>query len=909
VAEVLAEAVGWGAEEEIEAALRAIQESGSATVRERAMQMLAWLSMPGAERQEYWEDWLSHFLLDTGKPRGFGTFPNDKLHKSAPWLRTTLEAEQTRVLAVEDRRRAVRCAEASAALLRLVAPALDAYAAAKQRGGLLDYNDLIRRTERLLEDPGAAWVLYKLDGGIDHLLLDEVQDTAPEQWRIAHRLTEEYFAGLGTHAGEQTFFAVGDPKQSIYSFQGADPAEFVRSRERMAGRVGGGGQVWRDVTLDVSFRSTAPVLGLVDAVFADPIAMDGVADGGDLRHFPDRAGAAGRVELWPLAPAPDDVAPAAWTVPNENMGLVSAPQRLADGIAAAVAAMLARGETLESQGRPLEPGDVLILVRRRNAFTSALVRALKARGVPVAGLDRLKLTEQVAVQDLLAACEAVLLPEDELNVACVLTSPLGGLSDASLMDLALGRSERLWETLRRRATERADWTAAWQFLQALAARADFVTPHALLAEALGPLGGRARLLARLGAEAAEPIDELLNAALAYARLHPPGLQGFVHWMRRSGAEVKREAGGSGSVVRVMTAHGAKGLQAPLVILPDTTGLPPERDSVAWVDDVPLWAPRSELRCQAWMEAAAAAKALRLREYNRLLYVALTRAEDRVIVCGWQSGLREPAENSWYAMARRGFLAIGAATEPFAGPWDGTMLVASSPQTDAVRRRGSGAAQATATLPAWAGHPGDWTPAALPDEPALPRPLAPSRPSGMLFGPVPAAASPLGAVAGPRYARGAAVHELLQHLPALPPGERAAAAASWLGRTVLDEATQADLLNQVMAVMAHPALGPLFGPAGRAEQPLSGLVGGHVVSGVVDRMAVLPDQLLVADFKTGRPAPASVDDTPVRYVRQLAAYRAVLSALFPGRSVRCWLVWTEGAVVSELPQALLDGVSL
>ena len=126
---------------------------------------------------------------------------------------------------------------------------------------------------------------------------------------------------------------------------------------------------------------------------------------------------------------------------------------------------------------------------------------------------------------------------------------------------------------------------------------------------------------------------------------------------------------------------------------------------------------------------------------------------------------------------------------------------------------------------------------------------------------------------------------------------------------MDEATQADLLNQVMAVMAHPALGPLFGPAGRAEQPLSGLVGGHVVSGVVDRMAVLPDQLLVADFKTGRPAPASVDDTPVRYVRQLAAYRAVLSALFPGRSVRCWLVWTEGAVVSELPQALLDGVSL
>ena len=911
--EVLADGVVWGEEEELVAALRVIQESGSAAVRERAMQMLAWLAMPGSERRAYWGDWSGQFFSGA-VARGFGNFPNPVLHKAQPWLRTALEAEQARVAAVEDRRRAVRCAEATAALLRLVAPALDAYEAAKERAGLLDYTDLIGRTERLLEDPGAAWVLYKLDGGIDHLLLDEVQDTAPEQWAIAHRLTEEFFAGLGAQGGGgRTFFAVGDPKQSIYSFQGADPAEFVRSRSRMAGRVGGGGQVWRDVTLDVSFRSTAPVLGLVDAVFADPVAMEGVADGGALRHFPDRAGAAGRVELWPLAPAPEEAAAPAWTVPQENMGLVSAPQLLADGIAGAIAAMLARGERLESQGRAIEAGDVLILVRRRNAFSSALVRALKARGVPVAGLDRLALTEQVAVQDLLAACDAVLLPEDDLSVACVLTSPLGGLSDQGLMDLALGREGRLWDTLRGRAGERADWGAAWGFLSALARRADFVTPHALLAEALGPLGGRARLLARLGAEAAEPIDELLNAALAYTRLHPPGLQGFVHWMRRSGAEVKREAGGAGSVVRVMTAHGAKGLQAPLVILPDTTGLPPpERDGVVWVEDVPLWAPRAELRCAAWREAAEAARRLRMREYNRLLYVALTRAEDRLIVCGWQTGKAGggvAAEESWYAMARRGFELMGAETVAFdgvfGGAWGGTMLVAESAQVDAPRVRRGGAAGVVAALPGWAGSAGAWVPAALPDEPALPRPLAPSRPSGEVFGPVPAASSPLAGTPGPRFARGTAVHELLQHLPALAVDERAVAAEGWLARSALDAATQAVLLDQVMAVLGHPALGALFGPAGRAEQPLSGLVGGQVVSGVVDRMAVLADRVLVADFKTGRAAPGAVEDTPVRYVRQLAAYRAVLGAMFPGRAVRCWLVWTEGAVVSELPAALMD----
>ncbi len=913
-AEVLADAVAWSAEEEVHAALWRIAEEGSPGARDRAQQMLAWLGLSPAERQACWTDWLGEFQGRQNTRRSFGTFPNEKLQKAHPWIRTALEAEAERVLAVEDRRRTVRCAEATAALLRLVAPALDAYAAQKQRSGLLDYGDLIGRAERLLEDPGAAWVLYKLDGGIDHLLLDEVQDTAPEQWRIAHRLTEEFFAGLGTREGDRrTFFAVGDPKQSIYSFQGADPAEFTRSRAQMSGRVAGSGQVWRDVTLDVSFRSTAPVLGLVDAVFADAAASDGVADGAELRHYPDRAGAAGRVELWPLAPAPATEAPGNWLVPEVNLGLTSAPQLLADGIAAHVAGLLAAGDKLISQGRPLEAGDVLILVRRRNAFSTALVRALKARGVPVAGLDRLKLTEQAAVQDLLAACDAVLLPDDQLSVAAVLTSPLGGLTDDSLMDLALGREASLWTTLQRRAEERPDWAAAWRFLSALAHRADYVTPHALLAEALGPLGGRARLLARLGAEAAEPIDELLNAALTYTRLHPPGLQGFVHWMRRSGAEVKREAGGAGSAVRVMTAHGAKGLQAPLVILPDTTGLPPpEKTGLAWCAagevGVPLWAPRSELRGPAWSEAAGRADALRMREYNRLLYVALTRAEDRLIVCGWQSGQRPPAETSWYAAVRRGFERMGAEAVSFAGGWAGETLVRSSPQVDAPRRQAATTAAPVAALPHWAGRPGDWVPAPLPDEPALPRPLAPSRPTGAFFGPVPAASSPLAAASGPRFARGTAVHELLQHLPALPAAEREAAGRAWLGQSGLDGPTRADVLRQVIAVLVRPELAPLFGPAGRAEQPLSGLVGDHVVSGVVDRMAVLPDRVVLADFKTGRAAPAQAAATPVRYLRQLAAYRAVLRLLFPGRPVQCWLVWTEDAAVTELPDPLLDAHS-
>ncbi len=924
-AAILAAAASWPAEPGVRAALALAHEEGTPAVKEKARRMLDWLGLDAALRQEHWAEWLGELLKGDSSPRAVSVFAAKRLAEKHPSIPEALSAEQERVMAIEDSRRALRVAEASTALLRLAKPVLHAYAGRKQDMGFLDYGDLIGRTSKLLVDPGAAWVLYKLDGGIDHLLLDEVQDTAPEQWQIAHRLTEEFFAGQGARAEQvenkgapaRTFFAVGDPKQSIYSFQGADPEEFGRSHDRMARRVGGSSQEWRDVTLDVSFRSTKPVLDLVDAVFADPVAARGVAEDAPLHHFADRAGFAGQVELWPLTPLPEEEQAAPWTVPDRNMGLVSAPQRLADALARYIDGELRDGVRLQSRDRPLQAGDVLVLVRRRDAFARALVRSLKARGVPVAGLDRLVLTEQAAVQDMLSACDAVLLPEDDLAVACVLTSPLGGLTDESLMRLAMERTGTLWEALRDRAGEREVWRQAWTFLSTLQSRADHVTPHALLSEALGPLGGRARLLARLGAEAAEPLDELLSAALAYTATHAPALQGFVHWMRRSGAEVKREAEGAGGAVRVMTVHGAKGLQAPLVILPDTTALPPEDDAFHWVHDantgadLPLWSPRRELRCAAVARAQEAERDRRLREYNRLLYVALTRAEDRLLVCGWHTKRGVP-EDSWYRMAERGFRAIGADMAPFdlvPGAWEGQRMVQSSPQTAHVVPLPAAAARAPEALPPWAGRPGNWRPAPPPPEPPLPTPLAPSRPDGAGLGPVPRAASPLQARddAGQRFLRGNLVHTLLQHLPDRPAEEQDAVALEHLGRPAfgLPWAEVAGLAAQVMGVLRHPDLAPLFGPGSRAEQPLTGLVGSTVVNGVVDRLAVLPSEVWLADYKTLRDAPADVAATPVRYLRQMAAYRAVLRGVFPGRPVRCALVWTQGATVAMLPDALLD----
>jgi ATP-dependent helicase/nuclease subunit A len=916
---LLARAVTVPDEARLSAAAGRIAERGSASVAERAGRLLDWLALPPAERAENWAQWCGEFLTAAGAARAPGGFVNPRLTKEQPELVETLCAEQQRILAVEDARRAARTAALSAALFTLAAPVAAAYAEGKERTGQLDYDDLIGRTSRLLVDPGAAWVLYKLDGGLDHILLDEVQDVAPAQWRIAGALTAEFFAGLGARDAERTVFAVGDRKQSIYSFQGADPDEFERWRGAFARQVAAAGETWRDVELDVCFRSTPPVLELVDAVFADPLAAAGVAEPGALRHYSARPGHAGSVELWPLTPPPELEPPEPWTVPDTNVRLVSAPQRLADGLAAWIGQQTSGEVRLPSRGRALGPGDVLVLVRRRNEFARALVRSLKARGVKVAGLDRLVLTDQPAVADLLALCDTLLLPEDDLALASVLTSPLGGLNDDDLIALAPARRAPLWEVLRRRADERPRWRAARDFIVPLLARVDYASPHALLAEALGPLGGRARLFARLGPEAAEPVDELLNASLVYSQANPPSLQGFVHWLSQSGAEVKREAEGAGGAVRIMTVHGAKGLQAPLVVLPDTTALPPDDGPVMWAHDpasndisVPIWAPRRALGCAASEALREAARRRREEEHNRLLYVALTRAEDRLVVCGYQPH-REPPETCWYNLVQRGFARLGATAVPFAGvpdAWAESVLRHASAQQAAVPTRKGTSPAPVAALPAWAGAAPLWRAAAPPPEPALPVPLAPSRPDHAGLGAVPQAASPLAGrdATGERFRRGQLVHALLQHLPALPAEQRRGAALRFLDRPGhgLAPTAIAQLADEVLAVLDHPLLAPLFGPHGRAEVPLAGVVAGSVVGGLVDRLAVLPDRVLLADYKTNRAAPARPDDVPVLYLRQMAAYRAVLRGALPGRPVLCALVWTTGARVMELPDALLDG---
>ena len=825
-----------------------------------------------------------------------------------PALGEVFAREAGRLEAVRARRDAARLVEATAALIRLAGAVLDAYGAHKTARALLDFDDLVLKAKDLLRRPGVApWVLFKLDGGIDHILIDEAQDTNPDQWDVVVALAEEFFAGEGARDTLRTVFAVGDPKQSIFSFQRADPAAFLAMQEHFRARVEAAAQNWRPLALELSFRSVAAVLQTVDAVFADQRVAAGVAfAGATIRHEPYRIGAAGLVELWPPVGPEADEPPTPWDVPLSQARLKVPRARLADAIAATVKSWLDTGETLEASGRPMHAGDILVLVRRRDPFVGALVRALKERDVPVAGVDRMVLADQLAVRDLVALAEFLLLPADDLTLATVLKGPLYGFDDDLLFELAWRRTGSLWEALRRRAGENAKFRFAVEELTSLLARADFIPPFELFAEVLGARAGRRKIVARLGLEASDPLDELLAAALAFERDHSPSLQGFLHWLVLGELEVKRDLNNEAGrdELRVITVHGAKGLQAPVVFLPDTLQVPDRPHGIVWTSDgLPLWLAQGD--APAAREAAELADRRRDEEYRRLLYVALTRAEDRLYVCGW-NGKRKSPDDAWYPFVHAGLKAAGG--KPFA--FDGTKLIGEDGWSGeglrlVTRQRGKreerpsrrAAPPVAAPLPSWAVAP-------PPAEPAPPKPLQPSRPPRA----EPPTRSPLGADNGHIFRKGLIVHRLLQSLPRLVPEQREAAAKRFLARPVLalDPAAQAAIAAETLAILAEPDFAPLFGPGSEAEVPVVGLIGERAVSGRIDRLVVTESDVAIVDYKTMRPVPPTELEVPEAYLDQLAAYRAALARVYPGKTVRCALLWTEGPKLMWVSDMALAG---
>jgi len=893
-----------------------LDQSGKVTDRDRAALFREAASARELEQADVCvQFYLQIFFTEKGAGKPLKTLLTSSLAKAHPDLLAALQEEQPRLERLRDQLKAVAVLERTLSLFAVTREIFSRYEHFKAARGLLDFGDLIDKTLALLKRSDARWVLYKLDRGIDHILVDEAQDTSEAQWKILEELISDFAVGAGATPGSKprTFFAVGDDKQSIFSFQGAAPHMFHAMREQLAKKFRSGGEDFTHVRLNLSFRSVPAILETVDRIFAPPHHHKGLVDAHDgwIGHDALRRDLPGLIELWPLASPNQREEEADWRLPLDMLDEQDPASIIANRIAAKIAMLLApdsRDYVHESKTRlprAIQPGDILILVRTRGPFFEAMIRALKQANVPVAGADRLDLTAHIAVMDLIAAGRTALLPQDDLTLACVLKSPLIGFDDDDLLKIAPHRQVSLFDALARspetKHREAFAKIATWRKLAA------HELPFAFYMRLLSEDGGRHDMEARLGLEASDAIDEFLHLALLHEKEPAPSLSLFLASLENMNLAIKRDMETGGETVRVMTVHAAKGLEAKIVFLPDTCGAiggrhDPKLFALEDTDGEPVlaWSPRKADDCSEIGLARERSRALGEEEYRRLLYVALTRAEERLYIAGFH-GPRGPGKDCWYQMMEA---ALEGQFETVRAFWnqDETLLRHVSAGTNPALPLLSALPepQAVTDIPDWLRMP-------APRE-AGPRP--PLRPSSALAAADAFEAKLMSSAQREAMRRGQLLHILLQYLPAVAAERRRPMGEMFLAARAedmpLDE--RAQLVESALATIDAPELAQLFAPGSKAEVPISGRVtrldGSKIdVLGQVDRIAETDAEVLIADFKTGQPCEA--DATPEAYLIQMALYRAALAPLWPRKRLRMLLIWTYGPKIAELSDSSLD----
>lgn len=885
------------------------------------------------------------FLTSTGEFRKSNPY-TAKIAKTNPeiedlfQIKTIPEGEEVfRMRNLIEKINAREAYERSAALLQLSDIVFSDYTRQKRRRAAMDFDDLIESAAGLLTTRSMAqWVLWKLEGGLSHILLDEAQDTSPEQWKLLNALTEQFFAGEGVEReNPRTMFVVGDEKQSIYSFQGADPEKFLSERQEFVEKSALTQQDNKTPEILMSFRSAPEVLAFVDEVF-DTGAFDGEAafslkppeDGNVMRHLPFRKSHVGCVELWPLLRPTVNEESTPWDAPLGQDLETNPKAEIADRIAKWVANIIETKQAVLDDGdmRPARPGDVLILVRgRKGGLFDAIIKSLKTHNIPVAGADRIELLDSLPVQDLLNLIRFALCPEDDLTLAEILTGPFGGLNENDhLYPLAYDRgNESLWSRVLE--SELEDVQEVKQFLLGCLERRhiqpyEFLTAILETTDANGK-DGWARVLSRLGAPAREPMTALMDRAAGFDAKGPSSMQLFLATIEKSGGEVKRELSGPQDEVRVMTVHGSKGLEAPIVIVPDTCAatksgvdnnllMTSEDDGSGLPSGMPIWSGSAKQDTPIAAKLRLLADARATREHRRLLYVALTRAQDRLLVCGpWSGGAKSKtghSETSWFAICHKAMQRLvdknlaQVVEDPNVEPTEGeeppiayVFGAPQSPETEAKLSK-----EALDFVP-------DWINEIVPFEGDSKRYAAPSS----LLGEEPAVLPPFMESRPKQLLRGRLIHTLLQTLPDIHPDDWYRHAMHFLRRDPqITEEECEEMYTAAKGVLDDPQFDPIFGANGKAEAPIVGgndkkLPHGLLINGRVDRLVITDDSVLIVDFKTDRPAPAREEDVGPAYTAQMAAYRAVLESVYPDKQVRCALVWTDGPKLMELDASRMD----
>ncbi len=875
---------------------------GSATDKKRATNLQKWLESNKNERIKNFNSYKEIYFTKASDIR--------KISKGAlsenPECEKIIEKEAERINKTIDLISSFKIAQHSSSLLTIGKAILEEYELMKRTESLLDFDDMIHITLDLLSGEignrpnNSAWIMFKLDGGISHILVDEAQDTNPEQWEIIRLISNEFFENTKESEDEErTLFIVGDEKQSIYSFQGADPNIFFNMKEYFCKKVKESGRKWKDISMNTSFRSTKPVLELVDNSFNKNNLNNHLgitAPSGKIKHNSFYGFRAGQVEIWPIIEPQKEDKKQKWQLPLEIIEESSTSSILAKNIASTIKLWLDNKEILESKNRPIKPEDIMILVKSRNSLVNNIMRELKNNNIPVSGADRMIISEEISIQDLISAASFSLLPEDDLNLACLLKSPLIGWNDNQLMNIAMDRGTKsLWQSLKE--TNEQDII---DYLSSLISEASSQHPFEFFNHILSSPcpankqgSGLQAIQNRLGNDVIDPINEFLNITIDFEQENIPTLQSFIIWNQKSKHEIKRQMDEGENHIRIMTVHGAKGLQSPIVFMPDTIPSSNKKtDKFIWPNKseakIPLWSPLTRMDNLLYKEIKNRIESDSYSEYVRLMYVAMTRAEDRLYICGYKRKRNNKYDGSWYQLIKNSFLNTNC--EEIAPYWDKEspekILRFSCKQTKTDKNENSDkeSNQEEFNIPAWLNNP-------APDEPEPPRTLTPSKPDQE----EPPAISPiLNNQSEKRFLRGNIIHKLLEILPDVNKDNQEILAQYYVSKPAfgLSKKVQNEIISETLKIINHSDFSMVFGSNSRAEVPITSKIGKDIISGQIDRLVITDKEILIIDYKTNRPSPEKEKDIPTQYIHQLKSYKNALLQIYPNKNIKCALLWTD-----------------
>ncbi len=780
----------------------------------------------------------------------------------------TLEEEALRFFRIKEQHKNKEATILTLAFMQVVQAIFEIYQGEKHKQGLLDFEDLIAKTNALLLEPGISdWVFYKLDSKLDHILIDEAQDTNPDQWHMLTKLAETF---LNPDKPHRTLFVVGDIKQSIYSFQGAKPALFDTLRPYFQQQVEQLQQSWKNIQLHTSFRTTPAILEVVDKIFNDhPKGVN--FSNNVIHHTPNRQGEPGLVELLPLIALNENMEETkeGWPLPIIQKQPVSTYAELARQITFKIKTLIEGHEILPSTKAPIQPGDILILVRKRSDLVPLLIQNLKQENIAVRGADRLPLREHIAVMDLLALGNFLCLPLDDYSLACVLKSPLindgKGLSEEELFDLCHDRKGSLWESLKHKQTD--VFKKASEFLKNILGKVDLKNPHELFHEIIREY--ESYFIARLGTECQDVLAEFLNQTALFLEKNPPTLQGFMYYMETMDTEIKRSTlTNKGDEVRIMTIHGAKGLQSPIVILADSTDQPTlQNENFLWQEgDAPLFILKPSKKYESDIVGSLKQEALdKLEEENRrLLYVALTRPQDRLYVTGI---FKKNLESTWYHLLQSALKDIAESTDEDGLIYQPLAFTALCHPREAEGRVGD--PENINWIPAFVGMTPKSCKITSPDSNAIPTTA---------------------------MHRGTVIHKLFELLPNHKSDDLLSTAQKWIERQGFENLLQANDIEKVLSIITHPDYKEFFGPNSIAEVA----VANAEFIGRIDRLWVGSDTIVIVDYKTSVKPAATVTEVHKDYLDQLDDYGKAIQKIYKNHRIRTFLLWTEGPHLMEIP---------